>query len=115
MLPLPIWLQNFLFQKKLLVEQQMVSVRRENFGPGDARARAYCLILAGAGCELQIDPGIYCDVPSRYTVDFDVMGGLETIPVCTSTHGAIVRERVANDLGKHPQDNTFGMNGWGRA
>ena len=48
------------------------------------------------------------------TVDFDVFGEADQIPVC-HIHQGLVEEIIQRDLKKIGQETAFGENGYGRA
>jgi hypothetical protein len=81
----------------------------KGFASGMAGRKAKDIIKGGAEC-------VSCSKPATMTLDFDIFGQLEQLPVCAECLSK-VRDRVAADLraaGRDPSF-TFGINGWGRS
>lgn len=81
----------------------------KGFAPGMAGRKAKDIIEGGSQC-------VSCSQPSTMTLDFDIFGQLEQLPVCAKCLPQ-VKERVAVDLRAAGRDPslTFGINGWGRS
>lgn len=81
----------------------------KGFAPGMAGTKAERIIEGGAQC-------VGCSKPATVTLDFDVFGQLEQLPVCSECLSK-VRDCVAADLRATGRDPslTFGTNGWGRS
>lgn len=88
---------------------------RGDFGKGISGTKAFLIIATGSTCEAQDETGKRCGKKAKFTVDFDVLGNEEHVPVCSHEHGRLVRQTIASQLGKNEHDPTFGLNGWGRA
>lgn len=78
-------------------QEEPVEIKRENFGPGKAGERAYRLISFGVACETKVE-GETCGKMATGTMDFDVIGEMDMIPVCTEEHWAFVAELVEQSL-----------------
>lgn len=104
-----------LYRKALQIRgpEQITELRRE-FGEGKAGAQAFLIIAASSSCEAKSEEK-QCDRVAVFTIDFNVFGECEHIPVCSKEHGQLVRQMVARDLNKSDFDPTFGINGRGRA
>lgn len=77
------------------------------FAPGSAGSSANTLIENGAMC-------VECGSKAITTLDFDVFGQLEQLPVCLGCL-ATVKRKVMEDLARTGRSSVIGLNGWGRA
>lgn len=87
---------------------------REEFGEGRTGTNAFLIIAVGSVCEGRTEEK-RCDKVASFTIDFDIFGEAEHIPVCGQEHGQFVRQAVARDLHKSIYDPTFATNGRGRS
>ena len=87
----------------------MNSIEHPKYGTGKAGENAKQIIESKTQC-------VECMSTADMTLDFDVLGTLEQLPVCKNCF-EIVKQKVARDLVKSGRDptNTFGINGCGRS
>lgn len=88
---------------------------RENFGPGKAGESAFRIISLGAFCETRLDDGKPCGEVAKQTLDFDIIGELEQMPVCGLGHRSIEVNRINEELRAEGRNTIPGFNGFGRA
>lgn len=89
-------------------------VRREDFAPGNAGTKAFELISRGVVCETKLDDNLLCEQPATGTLDFDIIGELEQIPVCSPEHREIAAIHVNEELSLQGRSTVPGYNGFGR-
>lgn len=84
-----------------------IEVVREMFGHETLGLRDFQIMSAGPSCQ---ECG---DVPASYTLNFDVLGDAESVPVCDKC-GPLVEAKVSQDVASIGRTTIFGRNGWGR-
>jgi hypothetical protein len=105
-------------ERRLLAYQEQVVrrvVAREEFGNGPAGDYSYLAVKNGEKCEA-IDPelNIPCNNFPEQTVDFDILGNMEVIPICSDKCAGFAQEIVERDLTAQNMVTIFGRNGFGR-
>lgn len=89
---------------------------RENFGQGVAGKIAFAMVASGAKCEARTgENGKECSELSQGTLDFDVMGYLDTVPVCGNECTVFEKGMIDSELAAQGRSTVFGINGKGRA
>lgn len=83
---------------------------RRGFGRGRLGRAAFRMVAKGRECGLN-----NCLEKGTQTLDFDVLGSAEQLPVCSPEHRALLEERIEQDLNRIGRSTVFGRNGFGRA
>jgi len=96
----------------VIVDDQVIS--REQFGQGKLGDQIWTNIKKGIGCETTLENGEMCKKPAIGTVDYDVIGELDSVYVCGEEHAKQVSTAILNDLHRIGRDSVLGRNGNGR-
>lgn len=83
---------------------------RRDFGRGRLGKSAFRMIVQGIECGLG-----NCLEKGTQTLDFDVLGSAEQLPVCSPEHRTLLIEGIELDLNRIGRSTVFGRNGFGRA
>lgn len=97
-------------------EGELVLINRDLFGPTTFGDYAFGVIASGVKCRAYIvdDRSEDCLNQAWLTVDFDVHGDGDLIPVCGMEHFKQVEKRINHDLQNQGLSSYIGINGFGR-